>query len=242
MSFAVPVERGCGSRVAGGVYIETAHGPGGQPVEFFLLDPPLPIPKGMNLSAIGVHLVEVNGVYHILDVIGREHYPNVADYIEEVRHFGLSRRLPSNLDYSKLTPSSRIICAHERAIVTNMGDWFDYAGNEDPRCPKLKEGHPRSVECCAWVWWNDIEWHEPPSIFGTAPDTKSDPIMPVMRVMPSFNYRGHTRPKGVTPKYQQGFFGRFPIGRIVVVRGNGHEKKLDRIRKSTSVRVDEVDQ
>ena len=75
----------------------------------FLLDFPEDGKTALGLSPIGVQLVERDGVWHILDWIGSEHYPNVADFLEEVRRFGLSRRLAKTVDFSKLTERSKIL-------------------------------------------------------------------------------------------------------------------------------------
>jgi len=246
-SFAIPVQRGCGSRQKGGVYFETAHGPGGKPVEFFLIDSPLPVPAELNLSSIGVQLVEFNGVYHLIDVVGKEYYPNVADFVEEVRRFGVSRRLPSSLDFSKITPETNLYAVHDRAIVKNTGDWFEYPGNESPVCPKGLENHPRGVECCAWVWWNDVEGGHTPSLADSlfGPEELTDVYdlekTRIVRAMPSFTYRAHSRPEKITPNYERGFFARFPIGRLVVVKGEDNTEKLDKVRKAHTL-VEEVDE
>src|SRR6185437_5819582 len=46
---AIPEERGCGDREACGLYVESGAGPRGQPFEFFMIDPPQPLPPGLDL-------------------------------------------------------------------------------------------------------------------------------------------------------------------------------------------------
>ena len=46
---AIPVERGCGEREPGGVYAECGLSPYGSPLEHFLIDPPMPLPEGVDL-------------------------------------------------------------------------------------------------------------------------------------------------------------------------------------------------
>jgi hypothetical protein len=96
-------------------------GPGGRPVEDFLFCPPTRLEELAKwtgeLAHLGVKLVQVGSVWHIFDWVGSQHYPNVADFVEEVRRFGLSRRLPKTLDFSKLTAESRIFLVHDRAWV-----------------------------------------------------------------------------------------------------------------------------
>ncbi len=81
--FAIPATRGCGKRKPGGCYAEVGMSPNGKPVEYFLCDPPVLL-DGWKVSSVGVQLIEVNGVHHILDVVGQQHYPGVADFVEEV--------------------------------------------------------------------------------------------------------------------------------------------------------------
>lgn len=46
---AIPEPRGCGDREPGGVYAESGVGPFGFPLEHFLIDPPMPLPPGLDL-------------------------------------------------------------------------------------------------------------------------------------------------------------------------------------------------
>ena len=124
---ADPVERGCGERQPGGVYLETGLSPYGRPLEEFLLDPPLPVPDGIDLInkpqlwqrtfAAGEPVcdAEEHPIYDMLMWVGAEFYPYCPDFIEEVRRYGASRRLNPNLDLSLLSRSSRMILVHPRA-------------------------------------------------------------------------------------------------------------------------------
>lgn len=140
--------RGCGaSRVAGGLY--AVSGGGTTPLEEFLFCPPVLPPAGMRIAPRGVTLFQHGGIWHIADHIGSEHYPNVADYVEEVRRLGLSRRIPANLDFSLLTRGkSRIVLLHSRAYIFNYRDLqtpYPY-----PRaCPKHIAGHPTEEDAAA---------------------------------------------------------------------------------------------
>lgn len=58
---AIPVTRGCSPRKSGGVYFETGISDKGQPVEYFLCDPPVPV-DDWHLSPVGVQLIERNGI------------------------------------------------------------------------------------------------------------------------------------------------------------------------------------
>ncbi|MEO9030060.1 MAG: hypothetical protein ABI413_14725 [Ktedonobacteraceae bacterium] len=128
---AIPVPRGCGERQAGGVYAECGVGPYGQPLERFLLDPPVPMPPELDVvnkpqiwprvlpSGEQACDAERQPLSDLLIHIGAEHYPYVPDYLEETRRYGVSRRLNPNLDLSLLTTQSRMLLAHPKAIPLN---------------------------------------------------------------------------------------------------------------------------
>ncbi len=122
------VPRGCGEREPGGVYAECGLSRRGRPLEEFLIDPPLPIPEGLDLVnkpqlwqrrlASGEPVLDGESLpsYDLLIWVGAEHYEYCPDYIEEVKRYGASRRLNPNLDLSLLSASSRMILAHPRVL------------------------------------------------------------------------------------------------------------------------------
>lgn len=124
------VERGCGEREPGGVYAESGLSNHGLPLEAFLMDPPLPIPAGLDLinkpqlwqrvlpSGDPVLDLEERPIYDLLIWVGQEHYEYAPDYLEEVRRYGASRKLNPNLDLSLLSSASRMILAHPCVINT----------------------------------------------------------------------------------------------------------------------------
>lgn len=217
------VERGCGTRVKGGVYAEIPLSKHGLPLESFLYCPPVPVDAAeLGLSSVGVKLVERNGVWHIFDIVGKQHYPNVADFVEEARRFGISRRLSQNLEFGKLTSESRLILLHDRAYIDNFEK---YRGTHE--CPKLKKGHDQDPlpEMCISLWGEDLVDGTPLEETGRR----------VKRVMPSFEYEGYSRPEGVTPKYKLAIFGSFPIPKLVVVNDpedKTHEKALSKAQNA----------
>jgi hypothetical protein len=116
---ADPVERGCGEREQGGVYAETGLSRYGTPLEYFLIDPPQPLPVGLDLiNKPQLWEDPATGITHLLIWVGSEHYEWCSDYIEETRRFGASRRINPNLELTRLTRESRMILAHPRAINT----------------------------------------------------------------------------------------------------------------------------
>jgi hypothetical protein len=150
---AIAEERGCGDREPGGVYAESGLSPFGRPIEHFLFDPPLPVPDGLDLvnkptlwqrvdPASGEPMLDPetgNPIYDLLIHIGAEHYPEAADYIEETRRLGASRRLNPNLDLSRLSRLSRMLLAHPRAIIAS---WRELTPPE--RCKKKLAYHDQA--------------------------------------------------------------------------------------------------
>lgn len=209
-------ERGCGSRVEGGIYACVPTSPNGRPVEHFLCCPPIRIDADeYGLSNIGVKLIDLPEtclycggggkviahinpvpqdcpdckglglvpVSHVFDIIGGEHYPNVADFIEEARRLGISRRLELGdaKEYARLSSRSRLFLLHARAIIENPQDYINAmlpieaaALMEAGGCPKNNPQHsvnigatergltvltPYSADApgCAALYWHDIE-------------------------------------------------------------------------------------
>jgi hypothetical protein len=145
---AEPVPRGCGDREPGGAYAESGLSPWGRPLEAFLIDPPLPLPDGLDVinkpklwqrmlpSGEPARDAWEQPIYDLLIWVGREFYPYCPDFIEEVRRYGASRKLNPNLDLSLLSQTSRMILAHPRVINTL------WQTQRPPlRCEKHIEGH-----------------------------------------------------------------------------------------------------
>jgi hypothetical protein len=228
----VPVVRGCGTRKPGGIYLETALSPGGAPISHFLCDPPIPVADPRDISAIGSQLVERDGVHHVIDWVGQEHYFNVADYVEEVKRFGISRRIAETVNFEKITEESFLLLVHAHAQVDNFlqyGEWI---------CPKNIESHHPNVQpephkikpMCAGIWWSDVKNGVP--VQGEL-NNSGENDRQVVRKMPSFEYCARSTPENVQPIYRPAIFGAFPISRIALINGGDrHEEKLSRIEKS----------
>jgi hypothetical protein len=163
---ADPIERGCGEREPGGVYCESGLSPHGRPLEDFLIDPPLPIPDGLDLVnkpqlwqrvlPSGEPLLDAQDhpIYDLLIWVGAEFYPYCPDFVEEVQRFGASRRLNPNLDLALLSSSSRMILAHPKVINTT---WQEQRPPQE--CGKHIEGHTLS-DAEAALEVDEIEWDE----------------------------------------------------------------------------------
>ena len=134
---AIPAPRGCGHRLPGGLYVESGLGPGGQPLDHFLIDPPLPVPAGLDLVNKPQLLDDpTTGIPHLWIWVGAEWYPYCADFIEEVRQLGASRRINHHLDLKRLVPGSRLILVHPHALNTIWQDQrLPYT------CYKHRQGH-----------------------------------------------------------------------------------------------------
>ncbi len=240
--------RGCGRRQKSGCYLEISMSPEGQEIEQFLLDPPIPIDKdALGLTAIGVKLIkrESEDVWDVWDIVGESFYPNVQDFIEEARRFGISRRLSSKMDFSLLTEKSKLMTLHSRAWIANPQDYFqDIVKSQLPfECPKSIDTHTANdtpSPSCVGLWWHDIDGGQPWADieFNNLAVTMIQPLVKdrdprlVRRTMPAFSYEGRRRPDGVTPSYKLALFAAFPVGRLVVIRDEdgAHEATLQKAK------------
>jgi len=135
-----------------------------------------------------------------------------------VGRLGLSRRLPSTLDFAQLVPASRILLVHARARVENAQDYGPFP------CPKRLHGP--GTNACIGAWWEDVTGGTPVS----GPDPRA-----VTRALPSVAYRARRAPEGVTGRYALGFFASFPASRLVVVAGGDGRARVAARRASLPV-------
>lgn len=213
------LRRGCGERQPGGIYLEFPIGPGGHPLEDFILCPPHPVDPAWGVTPIATRQFDT----FIFDWIGSAHWPNVADYLEEVRRFGVSARLPRNLDFSIITQRTVFCPIHNRGL--NI-DWWLYPPRQHD-CPRHE--HHRHDGPCAGYHWEDLTG-------GSELDRDFYLDRPMRREMPSFVYTANARPdlspepgldpKGQYPRYAPAVIAAFPCSRLVVVRGEGHDEAL----------------
>ena len=207
-------ERGCGRRVVGGVYAEVKQGEGGMPIEAFLVDPPAMVnAQDFGLTDKGVRLIEIENVWHVFDIVGEKHYPYVADFVEEGRRMGFSRRLPENLDFSKLDPEqSRLVLLHRKAMIMNVEE----AGflHLEHLCPKGITEHEAGQlqEMCAGLWWHDLG----------AKGLDADGLR---ELQSGAKYAAAVRPKGsAKPERALAIFMSLPITDLAVIRGRNPEE------------------
>jgi hypothetical protein len=174
-------------------------------------------------SPRGARLVEVEGVWHVFDIVSKADY-HVADYVEETHSKGASRRLSSKLDFSKLGPESRLVLIHERAIIKN---YDDYPQPPIVCCPR--ELHRDQLDkMCAGLWWHDFHVDalqsdaEEPRRYRTIPGGVS--------------YLANPRPEGVEPVYHYGIFMSLPITNLAVIAGrNPQEEKAEKAFQAASL-------
>lgn len=166
------VLRGCGDRDRGGIYVECGLSPVGRPFEDFLVDPPLTLPPGLGSESLAnkpqFWADSATRTVHLVIWIGAEHYPYLADFVEEARRFGISRKLSPQLlerpEFARLSLSSRMILAHPRAL----NSWW--AHQPPPfRCIKEVPGHAPTG--CA------IEMHDPDTVADSSADERAGPCL-----------------------------------------------------------------
>jgi len=134
------MNRGCGKRKPGGVYVCTKLSPHGVPLEEFIIDPP----EAYEGEKFRVPIIlEKNGVNHLLFWVGKEFYPFPSDFIEEVRRFGASRRVPVEFPIQKLSVGSLMFFVHSLAIIKNHD-----VLPPPPLCPKRLKGHLNNEAYC----------------------------------------------------------------------------------------------
>jgi len=144
--------RQCGpGRQEGHIYAECGFSSQGAPIERFLIDHPQAVnPAQLGLNAQGVSLIERTGVWHIVDLIGAMHYPHPADFIEEARAIGISRKIPRTADFNKLTAQSTLILIHPTGKVTNAAALAGHT--QQFSCPCSKP-HCAAEPCAGYHWW-----------------------------------------------------------------------------------------
>lgn len=235
------IQRGCGTRIAGALYISCPLSKDGVPLEKFLMDPPVyevevdgemvPISEAFGLSPLGVTLVEMGGVCHVIDIVGSQHYPNVTDFLEEVRFAGLSRRISKGTDFSKLTRDSKIVVAHARGHIEEHARYFANEEVGEMRdCPRQDELHQtveeEYEEMCARMFWQDVLGGEKVS---------EEESRRVRVQMPAFSYEAFSPPENVISEHKLALVAAFPIHHIEAIRDseqNTHEQAMEKASMS----------
>lgn len=247
------VTRGCGVRQAGAAYAEVRPQRAGLPLEAFLRCPPVPVdPDALEIPSRGVVLrprQDGSGVWDVWDRIGQAHYPNVADFIEELRRFGASRRLARTLDFAKLDQRSALVLLHDRAIITDPAPYwrdlrdqpYPLGDSRRPRfcCPKGHVDHRLPGNAydgmCAALWYEDVTDGEP--IYDPTAPARS-----VARQLPSFAYVARRAPDDADGRHACGIVAVLPITNLAVIRdrlGGSHVATKEAADKSRLPVVEE---
>jgi hypothetical protein len=246
IEFHSGIERGCGRRIEGGIYAETGTSTTGKPVEAFLFDPVIPVddPPSHGFSPVGVHPIEgVNGIWNAGDWVGETHYAYPADYVEEVRRFGSSRRLPRTFDFSTISAKSRLVFMHSRAVIQNYQalaqerpEYTQVA--RQPWCPQNKPHHqhpgqaePSVRQQCAALHWETFDPAGKDIDLANDPDLDARAAFRVFKGL--WEYRCAVAPR--PQRYSPGLFMWLPIHRLVVIRdpyGDTHKEALEAAQKA----------
>lgn len=211
------MKRACGSRVENGLYLCIDMSPYGKDISYFLLDPTKPC----SLKPFRTPII-IEGKKHndIAVYVGKEYYPFVPDFIEEGRVMGLSRRIPKNFPFERLTPyKSRMFFVHERAIPK-----FDY--HTERACPRKINHSGKSGDTCVFDLWHlsalekikekhEVAVLDEDHVVVTTPSVKYSVNIPEK---PQLNLK-----QKKTYKYQIGFFACFFVGHLEYIN---KEKKI----------------
>lgn len=218
-------------------------GENGHPLEEYLADPPVAVDVArVGISPVGIHAVEINTsegpATWLFDWIGSEHYPNVVDFLEETRHFGVSRRAPGSLPWEKLNSRTRLVLLHARAVISDPAPYYrtESRDNLPCRCPQIigwdhcQRRMPKEHEAgqqCARFWWQDVFNGDP------VPDRTG---RRVTRTVGDTTYQAWARPVGLEPSYRVGMVARFPLPRVSVIRdreSGTHEDVFRRVQRAS---------
>lgn len=113
--------RACGEgRTVDSIYMECGEMLGGSPIEQFVCDPTKPFNvEQFGICATGTHtFTDHQGVTHILDWVGEQYYEYPADFIEEARQMGISRKINEH-QVKRLTRASKLYLLHPKGHVNN---------------------------------------------------------------------------------------------------------------------------
>lgn len=120
-------ERRCGFRIAGGVYLQfdvRGHVDAERYPELtqYVMRPEIPVDvQALGISPVGVTMIERNGIHHIIDWVGEQHYATPEEFMDEVLRMGLSRRVPHTLDLGLLCEDSRLMLVHRLGWYSREG-------------------------------------------------------------------------------------------------------------------------
>lgn len=224
--------RGCGGRVAGGIYLTTPKDPNGVPLYQFLIDPPRPL----DLDTLNVLGVSAQGMSplpggDVMDWIGEKHYPNVWDFIAEAGKFGISRRIPRTFDFSLLKLGARLYTIHPFGWIAPGRDLDILQAVAETACPKKIPCHTyvdgRPAAMCIGLHRECVEG-------GEVMSETWDPRL-VRRTIGDTTYCAYQTPENVSLTFSPALIAAWPIHHIEVVRDledGSHEGAFGKAGKS----------
>lgn len=193
------ITRGCGKREIGGLYICCGFSPYGKPLEYFIIDPPVPVEHKNFRTPIWVG-------DDLLIWIGAEHYEFPSDFIEETRMFGVSRRVPSNFEIQRVKPTTKMFFVHGKAVVTN------YSELPPPiHCPRSIPEHLEGADCCIGL------------SYSLAPQNNGEKKL---RTVGDTSYEVYLFHTSVKPAFSQGVFLALPVTHFDLVVGENPTEEL----------------
>jgi hypothetical protein len=162
--------------------------------------------------------------------------------LEEGRLYGFSRRVPRNLDFSKLTRGSRILLVHARGLLSNAEALHPYFDDDKLRYHCALYSKTRSRE----------HLHDPSSpcsrdAYAVAPATEVDAeaLRYTRRFTESVSYTVYPpSPEAPEPKFRSAIIASLPISNISVIKAqNGsHLMTLEKVKGMVGgINVEEQD-
>lgn len=236
--------RGCGELAHDALYHYWPLGRNGIPIRLLTLCPIWVLDRvKLGISYQGVTLLprlDIAGIpettsngkpiVDIYDIVGRKHYPYKTDFYEEGKAQGFSRRWPTNVDVSLLTPgiSVHYLCtdaaAYEINVAENIRDEVNACGLHV--CFKGVWEHKlpfddKFYDTCTAEWYHEIparECHQSPPAPGLYRYTKG-----------ASPYLVH--PRQLEPKWRFGAFMALPIGTFMATTPRGSDTLSEKIQK-----------
>ena len=221
---------GCGLRRQGKVYMYSNMKKHLEkyPFGYFLYDPPILIedPTTWGICPQGISYIFKEGVYHAVDWIGENNYPNAADILEEAFNMNGSGLIPLNSQMDKLTlGKSRRLLVHPKGYLKNNKPYKEQylALKRIPECFRKKgfQQHksPENPQACASLHWQTVTGETP--AIGRY----------VNRTVGSTTYEAVAPIKDVTPEFGIAIIGWFPIDELHIVHSDDNSE-MDRIMKA----------
>ena len=243
----------CGFRTVG-IYVCERGSLDGSPVEFFMICPPPYVDmEAIGLSATGFRIIErVDwkgngiGIWDLWDYVGLDDNPWPADFIEQTRQLGTSRKISeavvASADFKKLEAhpfdpslSSRHIYVHGRALIEDPEPFYKERSQHARPCPAGIEAHDKNEsawEMCAALWWEAVDlW--PDGVKNRYHEVKL-PRQKKYRDAQggaSLTYEADYIPRGVAPKFLPGIILSIPLMSIEIPRDQSGENEHDRLAK-----------